>query len=502
MKRRFQFVYMSLCVFVLLCSAKFAKAETIATEIQVNTTHIGNLGSANEIDLYSFTTTENGIISLNFKSDLPKKDAWKITLMDSNKAPIAEFFSTDSVIKTSDYGFAAGTYYVRILSPYPSLYYSEANYEIIANFTTSKDYESEYNNDYKTANVIEVNKKYNANLYKSTDVDWYTFTTTKDGYVNLEFSNEYSGVSSWKAILYDNNRVPIYTIFNGEISKTTANIGLPPGNYYVSVECSYPSLYYSRNTYQIKVNATASSTYETEGNSEFATADIIPVNKEFTGNLFKSSDEDYYKFTTTANGYFSVSLRHEYLDSSSYTVTIYKEDKTPIYTFDNGDTKASSIYLGLSKGTYYIGIKGKFTALYYTDAEYHLKVTYKKSNAWESESNDTIKSADTIALKTAKGIASGAINGNILSYKDIDYYKMKVEKKGKLTLTFSHDDVNGVVYKISVFDNKNKVVATILNESAKSSQTLNVAKGTYYVKVECSSYAFSNTKYTVKVSLK
>ena len=63
MKRVLQFVYFSLFVLVTIGSVNYAKAETTATEIQVNTTHVDNLGAAKEVDLYSFTTTENGVIS-------------------------------------------------------------------------------------------------------------------------------------------------------------------------------------------------------------------------------------------------------------------------------------------------------------------------------------------------------------------------------------------------------------------------------------------------------
>jgi len=502
MKKLLRSVILSTCVIIVACSVKVAKADTTATEIPVNTVQTGNLETKDEIDMYSFTTGEDGSISLSFSSDVPMDKGWKISLLDNNKVPIAEIISAGVALQTSDYGYAAGTFYIQVVCPYPYSYYNKGNYKITANFMAKTDCETEYNDEYKTADSIDTNKEYSGNMYKATDVDWYVFTTREAGYVNLEFLNEYKDRSYWQATLYDSNRVPIYEIYNGEVRTATNNAGLPAGTYYVSVKCPWSSLYYSVDSYRIKINAIASDLYETEDNSGFATADQLEANKTYTGNLYKNSDEDYYKLTTTANGYFNVSFSHEYLNNDYFIITIYKKDKTPIYSFYNGDTKASTIKMGLTQGTYYIGVKSPWSSLYYTPQEYKLKVDYKKSSEWESEGNDSNKTADAITLKTSKGASSGLLNGNLLSKSDVDYYKVSFSKDGKATFTFNHTNAENVSYKITIFNEKKKAVATISNTTTNSKKTLSVPKGTYYVKVECESYYFSEVKYAMKISMK
>lgn len=502
MKKYVRKILLIALIFASIQTTMRVQAATGTTEVAVNKPFTGNLETAAEEDLYSFKTSEKGSISLSFSSAEPKKDAWKIALLDSNKIPIVEFNSSEAAIQTKEYGYPAGTYYIKVLCPYQSLYYSNVNYTINVNFATRDDMEAEYNDDYKTANTIEVNQEFSGNLYKSADVDWYSFSTKKDGFMNLELLNEYKESDSWEATLYDSNRAPIYTIMNGDIKNVTPNIGLPAGTYYVSVNCPYSSLYYSVDTYQIKVNVTASTSYETEDNSFMDMADKITLNKLTTGNLYKGSDIDYYLFTTTANGYFNLTFQNEYLKGEYYTITICKKDKTPIYSFQNGETIASSMLLGLAKGSYYVEVKCPYSFLYHTQQEYKFKINYKKSSSWESEGNDTLKTADSIILKKSKETTSGLLYGNILTATDVDCFKVNITKEQKVTFLFNHEDVGYVSYNIKIFNSKNKEVTNITNNSSSSKKTITLTKGTYYVKVSCdSSYFHSNVKYTLKVIL-
>ena len=107
----------------------------------------------------------------------------------------------------------------------------------------------------------------------------------------------------------------------------------------------------------------------------------------------------------------------------------------------------------------------------------------RKIDGWESEWNDTKNTADKISLNKK-------YNGIFHGYEDVDYYKVTVNAAGKLKVKFAPDqnvdtDKVGYGWNVNVYKGTNTKALISWSYLEKSaSKTINVTKGTYYIKVE------------------
>ncbi len=125
------------------------------------------------------------------------------------------------------------------------------------NYTSTSTYEKEYNNAFSTANPIELDTKYTANLGNTSDKDYFTFTLKDKTWVNLYFmhkvftdcssSSAYSVEiynSSGKHVTRDEYGYSFGTLKSYATSKydTWGAIQLKPGKYYLVVQGDYSGL--------------------------------------------------------------------------------------------------------------------------------------------------------------------------------------------------------------------------------------------------------------------
>ena len=127
--------------------------------------------------------------------------------------------------------------------------------------------------------------------------------------------------------------------------------------------------------------AAAAGNTEKESNDTLSTANAIAVNTQITGNLMKSSDEDWFSFTLSKDGYISLTFGHEsqIVGSSNYWATaFYTSDNSIIDAWTNweGNTTVdgSTYKIGLPAGTYYLCVD---KASSYSDQTYHFTVNFK-----------------------------------------------------------------------------------------------------------------------------
>ena len=211
----------------------------------------------------------------------------------------------------------------------------------------------------------------------------------------------------------------------------------------------------------------------------------IQVNKTYSEVLDTEDDVDYFKFTSTAHGYFQVQLAHNSANDTSeggWEVSVLNE-KGEALTTGYGITKNwTSVILPYAKPgrVFYIQI-----GEYYSDAVksvYDLKVVQKAAANWESEPNGTAKAATSIKSgKTYHGI-TGAKG-------DEDFYKLNIPASGKISVKLSSSDTNqisdiGSGWEVVVYDRKLNTVAGLNGIAAEKAFSLDVKKGIYYIKVK------------------
>ncbi len=253
------------------------------------------------------------------------------------------------------------------------------------------------------------------------------------------------------------NRVDSMSFYLGTTSKTE----------YMSV--SYAGTYYLRFE-------SGSSTYNPPnytnsfslGVAEFSNT-VKTIKSGQTMRFWSDDSSDYrlFKYVATSTGMLTVTGN---ADNSSY-VTLLDSSKKVIS--ESRSLYSSSSYTGrfaVKKGkTYYLKI---YSYCYSTPSAF--KVSQKKIT---EKSGSKKKKAKTVkAKKTIKGTL---INGT----GEIDWYKFKVTKKKKVTITFKSytDDFT----YMEVFNSKGRSIGYCSNcQQVKKLQSVGkLSKGTYYIKI-------------------
>lgn len=366
--------------------------------------------------------------------------------------------------------------------------------------------ESESNNSKDTANQIAVNTSVSGNLSTSSDVDWYKFTTTQDGYFNVEFTHTFlsSSYAYWSITLYDESGVNgivggtdnIFTS-DGNANASSWKYGISAGTYYVQIKSSYR---YSSNNYTVKINFTATSNWETENNNTMNTADVIYLNKSINGSIPVSSDVDWYVFEITQNGYINIRFEHTFLSSSYNYWRIYLYDSSGVnnitggmdnYISAQGNANASSWNYGVPAGKYYI----KVIDDHHSGNDYSLKVNFTAASDWETENNNNKNSADEIEVNEG-------INGAISTSDDVDWYRFSISSTSQIALVFNHEVVDSsiVLWHIYLYDNTGVTLLNKFsvngNEASRASDYISVSSETCYIKITPHYYSYMATDYS------
>ncbi len=229
--------------------------------------------------------------------------------------------------------------------------------------------------------------------------------------------------------------------------------------------------------------------WEVESNDVLTSATTIKVNSYAGGSLSKSADQDWYKFSIDKPGIVQLSFDHEFVNSGNnyWTVSLITSSNKEIYNgkfVGNATTEQFGTKIGLDAGTYYVSVK---TASYYSAAQYSVKVNYTKNEYWEKEFNETIVSANPIAVDTM-------YNGTIINSSDKDWYSFTLPEDGAVWITFGNEyvDSGNNYWTTTFFTEANSSIASykwVGNKlSDRDGSSLGLPKGTYFVKIECSSY--------------
>ena len=239
------------------------------------------------------------------------------------------------------------------------------------------------------------------------------------------------------------------------------------------------------------VSATGVQTNEIESNNESTQATAITVNQPGVGVLGESGDVDWYKVTTTETGYMQLKFDIDYATYFStigggFEFEIYNSQFHKIYETDFKKVPfVSSNPLPYEPGTFYIRVAGTY-AYAATGIPYSITLQQVVSDAWEQEENNTQQTANTIKLDKK-------YTGVILNSDDIDWYQFKLSKDSTVKIDFGRGDnltieqVEGIrsgwdMYIYRASDSKEVAAVKHITEKADNF-TVNLKKGTYYVKV-------------------
>lgn len=264
-------------------------------------------------------------------------------------------------------------------------------------------------NDYiSTATSISVNETVYGYITDSSDDDYYKFTINSDGYINIDVNKDYARSCSLYLYSYngtDKKCLHEHYIYYESIKDSTCKIGLPKGTYYFLICESYEM------NYNFKINFVSTNNWEKERNETVVTANNVPIGQTCYGSIMNDpvyNDDDWFKFTTTADGYVKVATTHDYGKSSTYFY---------LYTYDGTKkTELKKLYLSsssekatfecgyLKKGTYYLLVEGSI------NNHYSFKINL--STAKPSTTSTTTKPSTTNPPKTTKTTSNNVVTTN------------------------------------------------------------------------------------------
>ena len=168
---------------------------SLANAINLNTNYYGVISDYDDTDYFKFTTTAAGVVSLGVTHALVsgKETSSCYRLSFYSDATLSDEIyymyinGAETSVSTPKFGLPKGTYYVKM---------TEGNYAVPGvpytlkvNYTKSSQWETESNDTVTLADSIKVNTDYSGTIHDYNDYDYYKFTLSDAGKVQLKFTH-------------------------------------------------------------------------------------------------------------------------------------------------------------------------------------------------------------------------------------------------------------------------------------------------------------------------
>ncbi len=457
----------------------------------------GSLGPSDSYDYYQLTNGADGNITINAAND---NNAYiYIYLYDSDgttQLAVNSGYALSGISLTAT-GLQAGNYYAMIYCTSPTNYTLTAvlNPPVYAN-------DAEPNNIIVQAtaltlgNTVSGHLAYRANGGTIDNYDYYKITSTADGDIVVNLSNDNNAYCY--VYLMDEDGVTQLSTASGYAAGgiSLTGTGLSAGNYYIQVYgsgyCGY-TLTPGLNPNPIP-NDPASNSYFINAPS-FAQNDSTNGHIAYRNNGGSYDNYDYYSFYSSGDYDITISLKN---NNNAYAyIYLYDTDTVTQLGSTSGYAQGGISFTasGLAAGTYYIMVYsggGNYSG-------YTLKNTYTPNPlAADPEPNNTVAQANPLNVNssTTGHIAYRNTGGGF----DInDYYQITTVQDGNLQLSLSNTN-NAYTY-LYLLDNDGITQLGSTSGYAQSGISFSangLAAGTYYVLVYASGgsysgYTLSNT---------
>ena len=346
----------------------------------------------------------------------------------------------------------------------------------------------------------------------------YTFSVSQRGAIIFAFNHmntentreclwyitlyeEYSPDGTGKTYAYrELERVSYTTV--GTSGQSSA-IGISAGNYRISVECISG---YTADKYDLAIGFAQADNYEIEPNNAKTRYSELSLDKTLNGSASVTSggsDEDWYLFEVTQQGYAVLYFEHAADTSSSdYTVawrirvTDMQGNEYFYTTSGMGAASINSGVMGLTPGYYFVTV----TSHVHSSVSYALNVSFTKDSAIEKEMNDSVQTATPIKVNTETVGSLTERNETA----DRDYYSFTMEKDGFVVIDFIHEVLSEQKegWHISVVAENGDVAYDSVSdwtEAVQQSPNIGVSAGKYYIVIDSDNIYHSNIVYRLKL---
>lgn len=401
---------------------------TQANTIGLGSAVLGSLSAASDLDVYKFTVSAAGALSLVL--DVPTSssfsDYFALGLYDASGSRLNLY--TTGVDKTYQTAApAAGTYYLAVSS---STYYSGGSYSLTATHTagSTAGFESEANGTFATANTLGLGTAIRGQLSGFSDIDTFKFDTSDAGVVTLAFDaptdSSYSDYFTVRLTNASGSTISKITTGRDQTLKVAV---AQAGTYFVEV--SSGDYYYNGGTYLLTASfAAGGSGFELEPNDDSANA--LSSGAQIRGQLSSVKDTDWFYLKTSSAS--DLLLAFDAPTNSSFSnyfqVWVFDDDGNLLASKATGQDTTFSVGAA-EPGNYFVAVTTSQSSLY-DPGQYGLTVTAQASTVQrESETNDTTATADPLALGTN-------IRGQLSTAADVDRFAVTMTSAGTLTVNF------------------------------------------------------------------
>ena len=176
--------------------------------------------------------------------------------------------------------------------------------------------------------------------------------------------------------------------------------------------------------------------HESEPNNTFANATIIGLGDCVTSSIFPKSDEDFFKVDVPSTGVLVV-FSNRTPAPVALDITIYDADQNTKINGEVANRNGQDIALEtiVTKGTYYIKVKGISSSSWSSDSMYlcawfDAKDSLEMNNSFAAASVVPVNSCVKATIRGRNYTSTGLSD-------DIDYYKISMPNNGVLTFSLS-----------------------------------------------------------------
>lgn len=458
-----------------------------ATAISVNMTVTGASGVQGDVDNYSFSVPEDGLLAARLSFvPVKKEEVYRLSLSGEG----GQFWSgsakgSEGGVKSPKLALPAGDYMLEVRG----VEWNSGEYQIQLDFEAG-GIETESNDSLGDATPIGPNQSLRGSLLNvkpaqmGSDIDNYCFELAQPAKVRLRFGYDAPGdrASYFTLALTDTsanastNALFVATVTGEQHDVASPNLYLRAGKYFVQVRGGKKS--YS-GAYQIAVESEAAGACEAERNDSAQAAAQIEVNVPVAGSFATESDVDCFTFTLPGDGLLQPALSFAPLESGSraYSLTL-SDGRNALMTVNFGgkeSNKAVSPIL-LAAGSYYVQLECPAKVM----QDYALSLNWEARDAVEREPNNGL--ADATPLEQGKPLF-----GVLLTENDVDLYHINIPADAFVTLRFSFDPMteSGTPFKLQLEQSgKTLWSKRVSGQEGGFEQPLWIPEGEYYLRIE------------------
>lgn len=350
----------------------------------------------------------------------------------------------------------------------------------LASFTGfAQTAEQESNNTFNSANYIAGENVKTASISPATDQDYFVTRQQSDGTLKIyvKATNTGTGTSWLYLSVFGGNKGPLRTRYIS--GSTSVSSGATVYDTITLYGRAVDSVFFKFESngifsYELKYEIKDMNTNDTEPNSTYTTAIILPQGDTKMGHIKYAAnggtdDVDLYRTKTTIDGtlkiYISATNRNG--ANSWLHITVHSGNKTQIGTrYISGTTSISAGATVYDTITIYgRGIDSTFFRLEASGAfSYNIKYEILDTSTTDAEPNDNLSQSVALGTKeTKQGHIKYASNGLT---DDIDFYRTRTLDKGTLKIyvtAINRSGINSWLYLTTLGGNKAQLNARYIS---------------------------------------